>query len=51
MASMGLLDGERLELIDGELLRKMGKNNPHLWTVRLLHKDPRRDREGTKALL
>jgi Uma2 family endonuclease len=37
MASMGLLDGERLELIDGELLRKMGKNNPHLWTVRLLH--------------
>jgi Uma2 family endonuclease len=38
MASMGLLDGERLELIDGELLRKMGKNNPHLWTVMLLHK-------------
>jgi Uma2 family endonuclease len=38
MASMGLLDGERLELIDGELLRKMGKNNPHVWTVMLLHK-------------
>jgi Uma2 family endonuclease len=38
MASMGLLNGERLELIDGELIRKMAKNDPHIFTVRTLHK-------------
>jgi Uma2 family endonuclease len=37
MASVGLLDGERLELIDGELIQKMVKNNPHVMTVRWLH--------------
>jgi Uma2 family endonuclease len=38
MASVGLLDGERLELIDGELIRKMAKNDPHIFTVRTLQK-------------
>jgi len=37
MISAGLLDGEHLELIDGELIDKKGKNEPHLWTVMLLH--------------
>lgn len=38
MASTGLLDGERLELIDGELIKKMPKKNPHVITVRCLYK-------------
>jgi len=33
----GIWDGEHLELIDGELINKMGTNDPHLWTVALLH--------------
>jgi len=37
MMSTGLWDGEHLELIDGELINKMGKNDPHLWTVAVLH--------------
>ena len=37
MTSTGLWDGEHLELIDGELINKMGKNDPHLWTVMVLH--------------
>src|SRR5579883_969246 len=29
----GLLDDERVELIDGYLVKKMSKNPPHIWSV------------------
>ena len=32
----GLIDPERYELIEGELIQKMGKNHPHMLTVMLL---------------
>ena len=31
--SSGALDDPRIELIDGYLVRKMGKNPPHVWSV------------------
>ncbi|HXB69229.1 MAG TPA: Uma2 family endonuclease [Candidatus Acidoferrales bacterium] len=34
--SSGLLDGQRLELIEGELIDKMGKKRPHVNSVGLL---------------
>lgn len=34
--STGLLAGEKLELIEGELIDKMGKNQPHVLTVMIL---------------
>ena len=33
---VGLLDDDRVELIDGYLVRKMGKNPPHSWVTREL---------------
>ncbi len=33
---VGILNEERVELIDGYLVRKMGKNPPHSWTTREL---------------
>jgi Uma2 family endonuclease len=36
LESAGLLDGERYELIEGELLQRMGKNQPHMRAVQLL---------------
>ena len=32
----GLIDSDRYELIEGELIQKMGKNHPHMLTVLLL---------------
>lgn len=36
--SSGLLEGQRLELIEGELIDKMGKKPPHSNSLRLLHR-------------
>ncbi len=33
IVSLGALDDSRIELIDGFLVRKMGKNPPHVWSV------------------
>ena len=33
-----ILDLFQYELIDGELIKKMGKNHPHVWTLMLLAK-------------
>ena len=33
----GLFDWERVELLDGELISKMGKNRPHSDTAAILH--------------
>ena len=33
MAAAGVLDDPRVELINGYLVKKMGKNPPHIWTV------------------
>ena len=33
-----ILDLQQYELIDGELIKKMGKNHPHVWTLMLLAK-------------
>jgi Uma2 family endonuclease len=33
----GIFDGERWELIDGELIDKMGQNPPHAAAIRLIH--------------
>jgi len=38
LSSMGFFAGQHLELIDGELIDKMGKNSPHTNSVLLLHK-------------
>jgi hypothetical protein len=35
--SSGLLNGQRLELIEGELIDKMGKRRPHVISLTLLH--------------
>jgi Uma2 family endonuclease len=37
ISMMGLWDREHLELIDGELIDKMGKNRPHVKVALLLH--------------
>ena len=37
LASSGLLETERLELIDGELISKTGKNRPHVNAFTLMH--------------
>ncbi|MBY0506598.1 MAG: Uma2 family endonuclease [Bryobacteraceae bacterium] len=34
----GLFDLHQYELINGELIKKMGKNHPHVWTLLLLAK-------------
>jgi Uma2 family endonuclease len=36
MLELGLLDDQRCELIDGELIDKMGQNPPHAYTVQRL---------------
>jgi Uma2 family endonuclease len=33
MAAAGVLDNPRVELINGYLVKKMGKNPPHVWVV------------------
>lgn len=33
MAAAGILDDPRVELINGYLVKKMGKNPPHIWAV------------------
>ena len=33
LVSTGLLDGPSFELVEGELIRKMGKNRPHSWVA------------------
>ena len=33
MADAGILDDDRVELIDGYLVKKMGKKPPHVWSV------------------
>jgi Uma2 family endonuclease len=33
ISAAGVLDDERVELIDGYLVKKMGKNPPHVWSV------------------
>jgi Uma2 family endonuclease len=33
LVTAGVLDDPRVELIDGYLVRKMGKNPPHIWAV------------------
>jgi Uma2 family endonuclease len=37
MLDAGLFAGERFELIDGDLIDKMGQNPPHSHSLRLLH--------------
>ncbi len=37
LEASGLLEKERLELINGELISKMGKNRPHVNSFTLLH--------------
>jgi Uma2 family endonuclease len=37
LSSSGLFDGQHLELIEGELIDKMGKNWPHISIVAFLH--------------
>jgi Uma2 family endonuclease len=36
LEASGLFEKERLELVDGELISKMGKNRPHVNTFRLM---------------
>ncbi len=36
MAEDGLFDGQRFELIEGDLIEKMGQNPPHAFTIRLV---------------
>src|SRR5258707_675599 len=36
LAATGLFDQQRLELIEGELIDKMGKNWPHVLVVKLI---------------
>src|SRR5665213_2403482 len=33
MTAIGTLNDDRIELIDGLLVRKMGKNPPHMWAT------------------
>jgi hypothetical protein len=37
LSSSGLLDSQRLELIEGELIDKMGKKRAHVNSLTLLH--------------
>ena len=39
LVQSGLLDDHQIELIDGLLVRKMGKNPPHSWTVEALREE------------
>jgi Uma2 family endonuclease len=39
LVQTGLLDGQQIELIDGLLVQKMGKNPPHSWTVEALREE------------
>jgi len=36
LESMGLMDQQHVELVQGELIDKMGKNNPHLFSLALV---------------
>lgn len=36
--AMGMFAGQHFELIDGELINKMGKNRPHIGCVALMHR-------------
>ena len=36
MLASGVFDGQRLELIDGDLINKMGQNPPHAFAIQLL---------------
>ncbi len=33
----GMLDDDRVELIDGYLVKKMSKNPPHIWSVKTIY--------------
>lgn len=44
LTAAGVLDDPRVELIDGYLVKKMGKNPPHIWAVDAVI-------DGLKALL
>ncbi len=33
LSKSGILDDDRVELLDGYLVKKMGKNPPHVWSV------------------
>jgi Putative restriction endonuclease len=37
LVELGLLDGQKLELVEGELIDKMGKNQPHVMLLAALH--------------
>src|SRR5882724_11601926 len=37
MTRAGIFEGQRWELIDGELIDKMGQNPPHAFAIRLIH--------------
>jgi Uma2 family endonuclease len=39
LVQTGLLDGQPIELINGLLVQKMGKNPPHSWTVEALREE------------
>ena len=39
LVATGLLDGQQIELINGFLVQKMGKNPPHSWTVEALREE------------
>ncbi len=39
LVETGLLDGQPIELINGLLVQKMGKNPPHSWTVEALREE------------
>ena len=36
LEASGLFDGQRLELIEGELINRIGQNPPHIWGVAFL---------------
>jgi Uma2 family endonuclease len=39
LVQTGLLDGQQIELINGLLVKKMGKTPPHSWTVEALREE------------
>ena len=37
LSAAGIFEGQRYELIEGDLIDKMGQNPPHAWTVAFVH--------------
>jgi Uma2 family endonuclease len=37
LTNAGVLEGQRYELIEGDLIDKMGQNPPHVWSIALLN--------------